>query len=113
MNSRELTAARVSVQEAAAALPSGPDGLHRTLGELDQLISALSAYIRGLSSTVEALPDGPVGVRLDQADDPVTPEFVCNRVANHLQAAAAGMDQAQGAVRIARHLGERLHPTRG
>jgi hypothetical protein len=113
MNSRELTAALVTLQEAGAALPSDPDGLHRTLGELDRLIGALSDYIRGLSSTVETFPDGPVGVRLDQGDSPVTVDFVCTRVANHLQAAAAGMDQAQGAVRIAHHLGERLHPTRG
>ena len=113
MNSRELTAALMAVHEATAALPSDPNGLHRNLGELDQLIGALSDYIRGLSSTVETLPDGPVGVRLDQADSPVTPEFVCTKVANHLQAAAAGMDQARGAVRIAHHLGERLHPVPG
>jgi hypothetical protein len=56
------------------------------------------------------LHDGAEGVRLDQEDSSVTPEFVCTRVANHLQAAAAGMDQARAAVRIAHRLSEQLHP---
>lgn len=112
MNSRQLTTAVATVEQAGAALPSDLDGLHQTLGDLDELLGAVSDYTRQLSSTVENLPDGPADVRLDQEDSLVTPEFVCNKVANHLQAAAAGMDQARGAVRIARHLGERLHTRR-
>ena len=112
MNSGQLTTAVATIEQADAALPSGLDGLDQTLGDLDELLGALSDYTRHLSSTVENLVDGPARIRLDQEDSPVTPEFVCRKVAKHLQAAAAGMDQARGAVRIAGHLGERLHMMR-
>ena len=95
MNSRALITAATGIQQAGTDLPTGLAGLHRALGHLDELIGALSAYSRRLSASAENLPDGAEGVRLDQEDSSVTPEFVCTRVANHLQAAAAGMDQAR------------------
>lgn len=110
MDSRALITAAAGIQQAGTDLPTDLAGMHRALGHLDELLSALSGYSRRLSGAAEELPDGPDGVRLVNQDSPVTPEFVCTRVANHLQAAAAGLDQARDAVRIAHRLSEHLHP---
>jgi len=109
MSARELNTAIAGVQQADAAIPTDLEGMRSALGDLDELLGVVSGYSRRLSSAVEGLPDGDTGLRVNQLDAPVAPEFVCNQVAIHLQAAAAGIDQARTAVRVAHRLSERLH----
>jgi hypothetical protein len=109
MSTRELTTAVASIQQADAAMPTDLDGMRSALGDLDDLLGVLSSYGRRLSTAVEDLPGSATDLRVNQMDGPVAPEFVCNQVAIHLQAAAAGIDQAQTAVSVALRLSERLH----
>lgn len=109
MSSRELSPAIKTVQLAGAAIPTDLEGVRPALGDLHELLDALSSYSRQLSSVVEMLSDGPVDLRVDHIHGAVSPEVVFNHVANHLQAAAAGIDQARTAVGIARLLSGQLH----
>ena len=72
------------------------------------LLGALSSYTRRLSSAVESLPDVAEDLRVNELDGPVPPAVVCNQVAIHTQAAAAGIDQARTAVSVAHRLSGRL-----
>ena len=110
MSSTELAAAVAAVELAEAATSTDLHDVRLALGDLADLLGVLSSYSRRLSLAVEKMPDSPSGLRLDQVDGPAAPEFVCNHVANHLQAAAVGIDQARTAVNIARRLSEQLHP---
>lgn len=106
-NSRELRTATRSVESAMAAMPADLHEVRLALADLDELLGSLSGYSRRLSSAVEKLPDGPE-LHLDHPHGPVAPEVVCNHVASHLQAAAAGIDQTRTAVGIAGRLSEQL-----
>ncbi len=108
MSTRELSMAVAAVRQADAAPPHELDGMRCALGDLDELLGVVSDYSRRLSSAAEGLPAANVELRVNQLDGPVAPEFVCNQVAMHLQAAAAGIDQARTAVSVAHRLIERL-----
>jgi hypothetical protein len=109
MEPRELTTAVASIQRADASMPPDLDGMRCALGDLDALLGVLSDFGRRLSSAVESLPGGTADLRVNEMDGPVSPEFVCNQIAIHLQAAAAGIDQSRTAVSVAHRLSERLH----
>lgn len=109
MSTRELKTAVASIQQADASMPTDLDGVRCALGDLDDLLGVLSSYSRRLSSAVESLPGAAPDLRVNEVDGPVAPEFVCNQVAIHLQAAAAGIDQSRTAVSVAHRLSERLH----
>jgi len=105
---RLLKTAVASIQDAEAAMPSDLDGMGCALGDLDELLGALSSYTRRLSSAVESLPDVAEDLRVNELDGPVPPAVVCNQVAIHTQAAAAGIDQARTAVSVAHRLSGQL-----
>ena len=107
MNTRELTRAVANIQQAGASMPTNLDGLRNALTDLDDLLGVVSIYSRRLSSAVESLP-GSADLTVNEIDGPVSPEFVCNQVAIHLQAAATGIDLARTAVNVAYRLSERL-----
>jgi len=109
MSDRALIAAVVDIQRAEAAIPTELDAIVAELGDLDRLLGALSDYTRRLSVVVEGLPAHTETLRVNELEGPVAPEWVCNPAAVHLQAAAAGIDQARTAVNVAHRLTGRLY----
>jgi hypothetical protein len=109
MNERDVRTAVVSIQEAGASPPTDLDGMLRALGDLDSLLSALGTYCRQLSVHCEGLP-ATNDLEVDEPDGDVVPGFICNQVAIHVQATAAGIDQARTAVSVAGLLCSRLRP---
>ena len=105
---RLLKTAVARIQDAQAAMPPDLDGMACALGDLDELLGVLSSYTRRLSSDVEGLPDLTEDLRVNEQDGPVPPQVVCNQIAIHTQAAAAGIDQARTAVSVAHRLSGRL-----
>jgi len=85
-------------------MPSDLDGMACALSDL----RVLGSYTRRLSSAVESLPDLTEDLRVNQQDGPVPPQVVCNQIAIHTQAAAAGIDHARTAVSMAHRLSGRL-----
>jgi hypothetical protein len=109
MHHRALKTAVVNIQQAEKAITSELDGIVTALRDLDELLGELSGYSRRLSIVVEGLPEHNVDLRVNELEGPVSPELVCNPAAIHLQAAAAGIDQARTAVDVAHRLAGRLH----
>lgn len=112
MSHRALKAAVVDVQRAESAIPAELDEIVTALNDLDGLLGELSNYSRRLSVVVEGLPGRTEHLRVHELEGPVSPELVCNPAAVHLQAAAAGIDQARTAVNVAHRLAGRLHVLR-
>ena len=109
MNDRALKAAVVEIQRAETAIPGELDGIVTALGDLDELLGELSSYSRRLSVVVEGLPGRSENLQVNELEGPSSPELICNPAAVHLQAAAAGIDQAKTAVNVAHRLTDRLH----
>ena len=109
MNEQVLKAAVAEVRLAVTAMPAELDGILAALGDLDELLGELSRYSRGLSISVEGLPGRTNHLRVNELDGQLAPELVCKPAATHLQAAAAGIDQAKSAVTVAHRLVGRLH----
>ena len=109
MNGRTLKAAVVHVQRAEGAIPGDLDGIVTALGDVDELLGELSSYLRRLSVVVEGLPGRIRNLQVNEMAGTFTAESVCEPAAVHLQAAAAGIDQAETAVNVAHRLAGRLH----
>jgi hypothetical protein len=105
----QLQAATARITQEVSAMPTGVDGVHRTVADLDDLLGVLSSFTRLLSAAVEHLPDSTDELSFDQLGEPIPPDVACNNAAIHVQAAAAGIDQAQTAIRAAHHITGRLH----
>ena len=109
MNEQALKAAVAEIRLAVTAMPAKLDGILAALGDLDELLGELSRYSRGLSIAVEDLPGRTENLQVNELDGQLDPELVCKPAAVHLQAAAAGIDQAKSAVNVAHRLAGRLH----
>ena len=109
MNECDVRNAVVSIQQAGASPPTDLDGMNRALGDLDALLSELGTYSRHLSVQCDRLP-ATSDLEVGEPDGDVVPGFICNQVAVHVQAAAAGIDQARTAVSVAGLLCSRLRP---
>ena len=64
---------------------------------------------RALKTAVVNIQQAEKAITSELDGGPVSPELVCNPAAIHLQAAAAGIDQARTAVDVAHRLAGRLH----
>ena len=107
--SEEVSRAVAKIEHIGTATLTELDGMQDSVAELDELLGILSHVTRRLSSAAEHLPGSAPNLRVNELDGSVAPRFVCGQVANHLQAAATGIDQARTAVSIAHRLSLRLH----
>jgi len=109
MTTAPLQAAIHDIQLAHAEIPGDLQGLLSAMSGLDEVLGLLSDYSRRLSVVVEGLPDRAVDLRVHELEGEVPADLVCNQIAIHVQATAAGIDQARTAVCVAHQLGTRLH----
>jgi hypothetical protein len=105
---QEVSTAVAKIEQIGTATLTELDGVQHSVADLDELLGILSHVTRGLSSAAENLPGSVRNLRVNEPDGSVAPGFVCGQVANHLQAAATGIDQARTAVSIAHRLSLRL-----
>lgn len=109
MNHHALKGAAVKIWQAEEAIPSELHGIVTAVGELDHRLGGLSIYGRRLSVAVAGLPDSTKHLRVSELEGPLSPQAICKPAAVHLQATAAGIDQARTAVTVAHQLAGRLH----